>query len=77
MSQTTYIDRLINSEIGRNNLAGANILLLQNGKELYSGSYGMADIGRGIPMKRDSLFRIFSMSKPITCAATMLLMERG
>ena len=77
MSQTTYIDRLIHSEIGRNNLAGANILLLQNGNELYSGSYGMADIGRGIPMKRDSLFRIFSMTKPITCAATMLLMERG
>ncbi len=77
MTQTTYIDRLIHSEISRNNLAGANILLLQNGKELYCNSYGMADIERGIAMERNSLFRIFSMTKPVTCAATMLLMERG
>lgn len=77
MKQTDYIDRLITSEISRNNLAGANILLLKNEKELYCQSYGMADIERGIPMTRDSLFRIFSMTKPVTCAAVMLLMERG
>lgn len=77
MKQTDYIDRLITSEIRQNNLAGANILLLKNEKELYCQSYGMADIERGIPMTRDSLFRIFSMTKPVTCAAVMLLMERG
>lgn len=77
MKQTDYIDRLITSEIRRNNLAGANILLLKNEKELYCQSYGMADIERDIPMTRDSLFRIFSMTKPVTCAAVMLLMERG
>lgn len=77
MKQTDYIDRLITSEISRNNLAGANILLLKNEKEFYCQSYGMADIERGIPMTRDSLFRIFSMTKPVTCAAVMLLMERG
>ncbi len=77
MKQTDYIDKLIDSEIARNNLAGANLLLLQQNKELYCRSYGMADIEQGIPMKRDTLFRLFSMTKPITAAAAMLLMERG
>ena len=75
--QTAYFDQLINSEIKRNNLAGANLLVLHNDQELYRASYGMADIEKHIPMKRDSIFRIFSMSKPITCAAAMQLMERG
>lgn len=77
MKQTDYIDKLIDSEIARNNLAGANLLLLQQDKELYCRSYGMADIEQGIPMKRDTLFRLFSMTKPVTAAAAMLLMERG
>lgn len=77
MKQTDYIDNLIHSEIERNNLAGANLLLLRNDKELYYRSYGLADMEQGIPMKRDTLFRLFSMTKPVTAAAAMLLMERG
>ncbi len=71
------MDRLIRSEIARGNLAGANLLLLKDGKELHRASLGMADIEKGIPMAQDTIFRIFSMTKPVTCAAAMLLMERG
>lgn len=70
-------DRLIRSEIARCNLAGANLLLLKDGKELYRASYGMADIENNIPMAQDTIFRMFSMSKPVTCAAAMMLIERG
>lgn len=77
MNQTAYIDKLIESEIKRNNLAGANILLLHNDQELFRASYGMSNIERQLPMKQDCLFRIFSMTKPITCAAAMILTERG
>lgn len=71
------MDRLIESEIASGNLAGANLLLLKDGNELYRASYGMADIEKKIPMTKDTIFRMFSMTKPITCAAAMLLMERG
>ncbi|MDE5819218.1 MAG: beta-lactamase family protein [Lachnospiraceae bacterium] len=71
------MDRLIRSEIGRDNLAGANLLLLKDGRTLHRASYGMADKEKQIPMTDDTIFRIFSMTKPVICAAAMLLVERG
>lgn len=71
------MDHLIRSEIARDNLAGANLLLLKDGLTLHRASYGMADIEKQIPMTDDTIFRIFSMTKPVICAAAMLLMERG
>lgn len=71
------MDRLIRSEIARDNLAGANLLLLKDGRTLHRASYGMADKEKQIPMTDDTIFRIFSMTKPVICAAAMLLMERG
>lgn len=71
------MDNLIRSEIARGNLAGANLLLLKDGLVLHRASYGMADIEKRSPMTDDTIFRIFSMTKPIVGAAAMLLMERG
>lgn len=71
------MDRLIRSEIERGNLAGANLLLLKDGSALHRASYGMANIEKQIPMTDDTIFRMFSMTKPIVSAAAMLLMERG
>lgn len=71
------MDRLIRSEIARDNLAGANLLLLKDGRTLHRASYGMADKEKQIPMTDDTIFRLFSMTKPVICAAAMLLMERG
>ncbi|MCM1102647.1 MAG: beta-lactamase family protein [Clostridium sp.] len=71
------MDNLIRSEIARGNLAGANLLLLKDGLVLHRASYGMANIEKQVPMADDTIFRIFSMTKPIIGAAAMLLMERG
>ncbi len=71
------IDKIIQHEIDCGEIAGANILVLQKGKELYAASYGHADKEQGICMKRDTICRLFSMTKPITAVATMILMERG
>lgn len=71
------MDNLICSEIARGNLSGANLLLLQNGSVLHRASYGMANIEKKIPMKENTIFRLFSMTKPIVSAAAMLLLERG
>ena len=62
-------------ETGR--MAGANILVVRNGEELHFGSYGYANLENKTPMRRDSVFRMFSMSKPVTAVAVLQLVERG
>lgn len=57
--------------------AGANILVLKNGKELCYEEYGYRDLGNKVPFSRDTIMRLYSMSKPITAAAVMILMDRG
>ena len=71
------VERLIRQEIERGTVNGANILVLQHGKEILNGCYGYADREKELPMKRDTIFRMFSMSKPVTAVAAMLLAERG
>lgn len=71
------MDKLIQAEIDKGFINGGSALVMQDGKELYFNALGYADKEKGIPMKRDTIIRLFSMSKPITAAATMILAERG
>lgn len=73
----TTVDRIIQEEIEAGRIAGACALVLLKGGELYAGASGYADLEKKIPMKRDTIFRLFSLTKPITSAAVMLLAERG
>lgn len=57
--------------------AGANLLVLKNGRELFYEEYGYRDLDAKIPFSRDTIMRLFSMSKPITAAAVMILVDRG
>ena len=75
--QIQAIDNVINKEIALNHISGANIMISKRGEILYRGSYGLADIENNIPMKDDTIFRMFSMSKMITSVCAMILMERG
>lgn len=56
---------------------GAAISVIHKGKEVYRNQYGQADKERKIPMTRDSIFRCYSMTKPITSVAVMTLVEKG
>ena len=58
-------------------LAGAVTLVWQAGKVLQVGELGHRDVHAGSPMQRDTVFRIASMSKPVTVAAAMALVEDG
>lgn len=70
---TGVLDRAIaNGEI-----AGANLLILKDGEELVYTQSGYADVDGKRPYNRDTIFRMYSMTKPITAAAAMILMERG
>jgi CubicO group peptidase (beta-lactamase class C family) len=62
-------------EAGR--LPGAVILLARHGKIAYFESFGHRDRDKGLTMTRDALFRIYSMTKPITSVAVMMLHEEG
>ena len=57
--------------------AGANVLIRRHGEEILYTQAGMADIAEGRLIQRDSIFRLYSQSKPVTAAAVMLLVERG
>ena len=57
--------------------AGFNLLVLRNGKPICYAEAGYADIESGKKIRRDSIFRLYSQTKPVTAAAAMILAERG
>jgi CubicO group peptidase (beta-lactamase class C family) len=69
------IDRLINTVVPEKKIAGAVVLVARKGKIAYLQAWGMADTGK--PMEKDTIFRVVSMTKPLTSTAIMLLYEEG
>ena len=63
--------------IDQEQLAGAVTLVARCGKVAHFEAYGMMDIEANKPMRKDTIFRIYSMTKPIAAAAVMVLCERG
>src|SRR5882762_4189684 len=57
--------------------AGIITLLARNGKIVDFQAYGYRDVEKQLPMERDTICRMYSMSKTITCAATLVLLEEG
>jgi CubicO group peptidase (beta-lactamase class C family) len=62
-------------EAGR--FPGTQLLVYRRGKIVHSAVQGFADVERKAPMKDDTIFRIYSMTKPITSVAFMTLFEEG
>ncbi|MEB3733055.1 serine hydrolase domain-containing protein [Halopseudomonas pachastrellae] len=67
--QSAYIDA--------GKLPGALTLVARRGELVYCHAQGLRDVERGLPVERDTLFRIYSMTKPITSIALMQLYEQG
>ncbi|MFM8939065.1 MAG: serine hydrolase domain-containing protein [Phenylobacterium sp.] len=63
--------------IGPQKIAGCQIAVARHGVPAYYGSFGSMDLERGKAMRDDAIFRIYSMTKPITSVALMMLYERG
>jgi CubicO group peptidase (beta-lactamase class C family) len=62
-------------EAGR--FPGTQLLVYRRGKLVHTSSQGLADLERKAPVKDDTIFRIYSMTKPITSVAFMMLVEEG
>ena len=58
-------------------LPGYLMLVARRGKAAYFHRYGLRDVEAGRPIERDTIFRIYSMTKPITSVAALMLFERG
>ena len=53
------------------------MLILQNGRPVYSRSMGVREAGGSAPIGENDLFRLASMTKAVTSVATMILVEEG
>lgn len=71
------LGEILEESVEKQEIAGGNLCVVQKGQELYYAQAGYADIAGKKKMERDSIVRLYSMSKPITAAAVMLLVERG
>lgn len=71
------LTELLTGEIDKGLLPGAAIAVYQNGKEMESAFLGYRDMERKLPIERDTIFRIYSMTKPVTAVAAKILQERG
>ena len=67
----------IEEGVRNNELPGAVVLIARNGKIVMFDAFGFRDKDAKAPMKTDSIFRIASMTKPITSVAAMMLAEEG
>jgi CubicO group peptidase (beta-lactamase class C family) len=72
-----HITQFFQSEVDKGAIPGAVLVVARNGKIVYRQALGYQDREKKIPMKVDSVFRIFSMTKPVTTVAVMMLAEEG
>lgn len=72
-----YIKEEIEKEIKKDNIKGASVCIIKDDKEIYRENFGFSDKEKNIEMADDTIFRMYSMTKPITAVATMILFERG
>ena len=56
---------------------GAVVLMARDGRVVAWDAYGHADIARRVPMRRDAIFRLYSMTKPVATVAALMLVEQG
>mgnify|MGYP000020560335 CR=1 FL=1 len=56
---------------------GSSVLIARKGQEVYFNAAGQRNIDADLPFERDTVARIYSMTKPITTVAAMTLLEKG
>ncbi len=71
------IDDTLSGYVERGALVGVSALVYEDGEEAYFGAFGMADRQDGVPMARDTIVRIFSMTKPVTGVTLMTFYDQG
>lgn len=71
------IDRVMRDYVERGIFPGMTVAVVRHGKLVYRRSFGFADLASRKPVRDDTIFRIYSMSKPVTSVAALMLFEQG
>jgi len=71
------IQKIMEQAVANRENAGCSLLVLKDGEEVLYCQTGYADVEQKKPIDRDTIFQIFSMTKPITATAVMSLVEEG
>jgi CubicO group peptidase (beta-lactamase class C family) len=71
------IGEFFRGEIANGKIPGAIVLIQQHGKPVYHEFFGVRNVATRLPMTDDTIFRLYSMSKPITSVAAMMLVDEG
>jgi len=71
------IDSTLKAFVDSGRVAGASVLVFEKGKEAYFGAYGHENREEQLPMGRNTIVQVWSMTKPVTAAALMTLHEDG
>lgn len=71
------LKKIVHEAVENGEIAGLNVLILKNQREIFYEQAGFANIEERKPITRDTIFRLYSMTKPVTATAAMLLAERG
>ena len=71
------VAQLLERDVAAGVIPGAVVLVARNGRTAWHEAFGYRDRATGSPMKRDSIFRVYSMTKPVFSVAAMTLAEEG
>lgn len=71
------LDGFLRQATGPQGYLGGVSLVVREGAVVQSQAYGSRDLARNVPMQRDSIFRLYSMTKTVTTVAVLMLMEEG
>jgi CubicO group peptidase (beta-lactamase class C family) len=73
----TFLDGIVPLQLDREDVAGATVAIVKDGKQLFTKGYGYADVEHKQPVTAETLFRPGSVSKLFTWTAVMQLVEQG
>lgn len=71
------LDEVLSTVVGGHGYLGAVAVVADHGTTVYRGVFGHADLQGRQPLREDAIFRIYSMTKPVTSVAALMLVEEG
>lgn len=77
MTLSEKINKLLEAAVKNGDISGANILVIKNGEEKAYAENGMRDMENDLPVQRDTIFRLYSQTKPVTAVAAALAASEG
>ena len=71
------VSKLMRKQVADNKIAGGIVIIARRGKVCFFESYGKRNIANDLPMEKDTIVRLYSMTKSIATAAAMMLIDEG